>query len=261
MKLREIKEISGKIRVVTGLHIGAGNDEIKIGGIDNPVVKNPITNEPYIPGSSLKGKIRTLLEWWLGTIDDENPTKVNKPTEDKKSDTWKKDKNELKHHIIIAKIFGNGGTIKDENIAKEIGPTRVSFSDCFLTKESADKLRSLNALTEAKTEVVINRFSGSAKRGGLRQMERVPAGAEFEFKLSYMVFDEEDERNFDYLALGMKLIELVGIGGSTSRGYGKIEFFDLKGIKEDFIKDGKLIEIDKIKIGKKDENNQNNSKH
>jgi len=63
MKLRDIKEIKGKIHIKTGLHIGAGNDEIKIGGIDNPIVKNPLTNEPYIPGSSLKGKIRSLIEW------------------------------------------------------------------------------------------------------------------------------------------------------------------------------------------------------
>lgn len=65
MKLKEIKKISAKLKILSGLHIGAGNDEIKIGGIDTPVVKNPLTNEPYIPGSSLKCKIRTLLEWWL----------------------------------------------------------------------------------------------------------------------------------------------------------------------------------------------------
>jgi len=254
MKLQEIKEIKGKIKVLTGLHIGVGNDEIKIGGIDNPVVKNPITNEPYIPGSSLKGKIRTLLEWWFGTIDDKNPTTVNETYEN--SDKWKE--NVTENHKIIAKIFGNGSTIKNEEIAKEIGPTRVSFRDCFLTKENAEKLRELNALTEAKTEVVIDRSNGTAKTGGLRQMERVPAGAEFEFKLSYMIFDDEDKKNFNYLALGLKLIELVGIGGSTSRGYGKIEFFDLEGI-DDFVQNGKLKSIDEIKdkLEQKNGNNQN----
>jgi CRISPR-associated protein Csm3 len=68
-KLIEIKELKGKIKLVSGLHIGAGNDEIHIGGIDNPVIKNH--DEPYIPGSSLKGKIRTLLEWYLGKLDRE----------------------------------------------------------------------------------------------------------------------------------------------------------------------------------------------
>ena len=244
MKLQEIKVIEGKIKVLTGLHIGAGNDEIKIGGIDNPVVKNPITNEPYIPGSSLKGKIRTLLEWWYGTSDDGGPTKVNQ--KDDNSDKWKN--NIKKEHKIIAKLFGNGGTIKNEEIAKKIGPTRLSFYDCFLTNDFAKKLRELNALTEAKTEVVIDRFTGTAKGGGLRQMERVPAGAEFYFKLSFMIFDKEEEKFLKYIALGLKLIELVGIGGSTSRGYGKVEFRNLKGL-DGFVKDNKLIELEEI-LGK-----------
>ena len=68
MKLKEIKFIKGKIILKTGLHIGTGSDEIKIGGIDNPVVKDPLTDYPYIPGSSIKGKVRTLLEWLTGNI-------------------------------------------------------------------------------------------------------------------------------------------------------------------------------------------------
>jgi len=259
MRLQNIKEIKATIIIKSGLHIGGSKDEIKIGGIDNPVVKNPITGEPYIPGSSLKGKIRTMLEWWLGTIDNIDkggPTKVNE--KDGNSDKWKN--NITENHKIIAKIFGNGGTIKNENIAKEIGPTRVSFYDCFLTKDSANRLRSANALTEAKTEVVIDRFSGTAKNGGLRQMERVPAEAEFEFKLSFMIFDETDRKNFKYLALGMKLLELVGIGGSTSRGYGKIKFFDLEGLDDDFVDDDKkLKDLETIKNGLENGNNQNYS--
>ena len=65
-KLKEIVEISGTLKLLSGLHVGAGNDEIKIGGTDNPVVRDPVTEEPYIPGSSLKGKLRMLLELWLG---------------------------------------------------------------------------------------------------------------------------------------------------------------------------------------------------
>jgi CRISPR-associated protein Csm3 len=70
MKLKNIKEITAVIEVKTGLHIGGSKDEIKIGGIDNPVIKNPLTNEPYIPGSSIKGKMRSLIEWQFGVIDD-----------------------------------------------------------------------------------------------------------------------------------------------------------------------------------------------
>lgn len=247
MKLQEIKKITGKIKVITGLHIGAGNDEIKIGGIDNPVIKNPLTDEPYIPGSSLKGKIRTLLEWRLGTIIDGSPTKVNKPTEDKKSDEWINAQN-IENFKIIAKIFGNGTTIKNEEIAKEIGPTRVSFYDCSLTQESKEQLMRVNAMTESKYEIILDRFSGTVKRGGLRQTERVPAGAEFEFQLTYMIFDEEDKKNFDYLVLGMKLLELSALGGNGSRGYGKVRFYDLEGIDEKYlVKETKeLKELDDI---------------
>ena len=72
MKLEKIKKITGKIKVLTGLHIGAGSDTIEIGGMDNPIVKNPFTNEPYIPGSSLKGKMRSLMEWNLGLVENNN---------------------------------------------------------------------------------------------------------------------------------------------------------------------------------------------
>ena len=59
---------SGQIELVSGLHIGSGNAEMHIGGTDNPVIKNPVTNQPYIPGSSLKGKMRSLLEWRAGVV-------------------------------------------------------------------------------------------------------------------------------------------------------------------------------------------------
>ena len=72
----EIKMITGTIQVVTGLHIGAGNSEMHIGGTDNPVIKNILTNEPYIPGSSLKGKMRSLLQLYTGKENDENVAKL-----------------------------------------------------------------------------------------------------------------------------------------------------------------------------------------
>lgn len=68
MQLTDIKKLEGTVELVTGLHIGSGNLEMHIGGTDNPVIKNPINNQPYIPGSSIKGKIRSLLEWQLGVV-------------------------------------------------------------------------------------------------------------------------------------------------------------------------------------------------
>jgi CRISPR type III-A-associated RAMP protein Csm3 len=54
--------ITGGIRLVTGLHIGGAAAGLDIGGVDNPIIRHPVTREPYIPGSSLRGKIRALLE-------------------------------------------------------------------------------------------------------------------------------------------------------------------------------------------------------
>lgn len=212
MKLIEIKEIKATIVLESGLHIGSGNDEIKIGGIDNPVIKNPITSHPYIPGSSLKGKVRTLLEWSRGEIGAKGSPYKTKDSEN-----------------LIARIFGNGGV--EEEYAG--GPTRVSFKDCSLTKESTEELIHRMALTEAKAEVTMDRFKGTVAKAGPRIMERVPAGAEFDFSLSFKIFDMEDggKRDleaFELLKEGLKMLELDSLGGSGSRGYGKIKFKDLE---------------------------------
>jgi CRISPR-associated protein Csm3 len=230
MKLKNIKEIKGKILIKTGLHIGAGNDEIKIGGVDNPIIKNPLTNEPYIPGSSIKGKIRSLIEWQFGLSGDGEPVDVQKNS----SEIAKK----------IAKLFGNGKTIKDDKLASEIGPSRVSFADCSLLNK--EELLEKNALTEEKVEVRIDRLSGTVGRGGPRHMERVPAGAEFEFSITLLEF-ENDENLEEILALGMKLLELTNLGGSGSRGYGKIEFEIEEGLDSRFLNGKRLKSYEELK--------------
>ena len=230
MELENIKEIKGKIFVKTGLHIGAGNDEIKIGGIDNPVVKNPLTNEPYIPGSSLKGKIRSLIEWQFGLSYDGNPVDVQQNN----SEIAKK----------VAKLFGNGKTIQKEELAKEIGPSRLSFADCNMVNK--EELLERNALTEEKIEVKIDRLTGTVGRGGPRHMERVPAGAIFEFSITLLEFDKDKDLE-SILALGMKLLELTNLGGSGSRGYGKIEFEIEDGLNKEFLNGKKLKSYGELK--------------
>jgi CRISPR-associated protein Csm3 len=191
----------------------------KIGGIDNPVVKDALNEYPYIPGSSIKGKVRTLLEWFTGNVDPKGKPYSTKDSENP-----------------IARIFGNGS---NENDYKG-GPTRVSFSDCKL--KNAKELLEKNALTETKAEVSIDRMRGTASGAGPRHMERVPAGAIFDFQFSYKIFDmgddgEADKENFDLLLKGLKLLEMDSLGGSGSRGYGKIEFkFEDKNIQEKFDK-------------------------
>lgn len=204
MKLEKIVKIEGKIKLETGLHIGAGNDSIHIGGVDNAVIKDPITKRPYIPGSSIKGKIRTLLEWAT------NRAGLQPWATDDKYDP-------------IARIFGNGSSKKEY----KGGPTRVSFSDCALSRDNSEKLEEIG-FTEIKTEVSIDRITGTASGSGPRNTERVPAGAQFDFEITYKVFDDKDEENLELLLLGMRLLELDALGGSTSRGYGRIKFKDVK---------------------------------
>jgi CRISPR-associated protein Csm3 len=213
IKLLKYKTIKGVIRCETGLRIGAQANVIEIGGMDNPVIRNPINNLPYIPGSSLKGKIRSLLEW-------EIPGKL---------------KNDGSVHSCsdkdceICRIFGPGQS-SDE---PEIGPSRAIFRDAELTPDSKNMLEKLRRekgliYVEEKTENVINRITGKAKDP--RPMERVPAGTEFEFEINYRIFDvdgdkgEVDEQNFNWLLHGLWLLTQDALGGSGSRGYGKISF-------------------------------------
>lgn len=216
MKLKEIRTINGKIKLLTGLAIGGGNEKIEIGGNDNPIIRNPLTNEPYIPGSTLKGKMRSLTEWNLGKVE------ANKNIHTCSEKT-----------CIICKIFGRGA---EEAKKSEAGPTRITLRDAYLTKESKDKLNDLKRKkgtdSETKYENTINRYTGEARP---RNLERVPAGIEFEFNISIKVFDK-DENLLDTIYKAMKLLEADGIGGGVSRGNGQIKFIDLK-------EDGKEIKL------------------
>lgn len=215
MRLMDIKEIHGRIQVLTGLHIGAGDTEMHIGGTDNPVIRHPHTQEPYIPGSSLKGKVRSLLELKSGVA----AVTRGKPIQ---THYLKALTGEQKEQAVkILKIFGSSGANKDE--AATLGPTRVAFFDCHLTdawrrKAIEDRL----SLFEVKSENAINRITGTASNP--RFTERVPAGVEFDFSVSLKILDEGEEELFTYLLQGLKLLELDALGGSGSRGYGRIRF-------------------------------------
>ncbi|MBF0307995.1 MAG: type III-A CRISPR-associated RAMP protein Csm3 [Magnetococcales bacterium] len=217
MKLTHIDEISGQLLLCSGLHIGSGNTEMHIGGSDNPVIKHPHTNRPYIPGSSLKGKIRSLLEWRVGgkAILDGKPMsygKLQQLPDDDRPDA-----------LTILKLFGNsaGEKLKDE-VYQEIGLPRLIFRDCMLSDEWVTSVNNKKlSLTETKMENTINRVSGVAEHP--RSMERVPAGAIFNFCLVIRRFGEEEELH-DLLFKGLKLLEMDSLGGSGSRGYGRVEF-------------------------------------
>ncbi|EJP26697.1 CRISPR type III-A/MTUBE-associated RAMP protein Csm3 [Haemophilus sputorum HK 2154] len=227
MKLTNIIEIKAKLELQTGLHIGAGDSEMHIGGIDNSVIKHPITQSPYIPGSSLKGKIRTLLEWRSGAVQSTPLTlkEVSKTPEEVKN---------------ILRLFGiSGDTKNSEQEVAEIGVSRLAFWDCALDAEWEKSIRNDNQLlTEAKNENTIDRITSTA--GNPRQTERVPAGAKFDFKLMLRQFEGDKPELLALVLKGLKLLEMDSLGGSGSRGYGKVKFVELT-------VNGELRSLDDIK--------------
>ena len=223
MQLTKICLIEGCIELVTGLHIGAGSEEMHIGGTDNPVVKNPVDRRPYIPGSSLKGKMRSLLEWHAGTVGETDGDPIGFRHISRIKDEKKRTRAEN-----ILKLFGGApeGGHDDASLSyiRRIGPTRLAFWDCPIDEDWITQMddRSVS-YTEVKMENVIDRIGGAARDP--RSNERVPAGARFEFKLTMRVHD--DENLFPEVLRGLYLVELTGLGASGSRGYGKVKFRDL----------------------------------
>lgn len=233
-QLVQIHSIEATLELVTGLRIGAGDAEMHIGGVDNTVVKHPITQEPYIPGSSLKGKMRSLLEWKSGAVQSEAlgwKAYADNPNPAQKAAVRQ-----------ILQLFGISGDAKlgIEQMG-ELGPTRLAFWDCALSKDWVTMVRDNNQmLTEVKSENRINRISGVAEHP--RNTERVPAGARFEFRLSFKKLAGDHDELLTAALHGLKLLELDSLGGSGSRGYGKVRF---TGIKIDGAqrKDGTLTDL------------------
>ena len=235
--------IDSKLTLVTGLHIGGADDGMKIGGVDSPVMKREVfcdessgkvgfghkrkMTEPYIAGSSLKGKIRTLLEHYFRLVDPLGKGSVV----DSKSEFGNE-----KYRNLIIKLFGESAG--NDGIKGQINITRAVFRDCFITTEVRKaSLDGKIKLTEEKYENVIDRKTGTTLGGGLRQIERVPSAVEFDFNMSIRVFEGDNEELLkNTVLLGLKLLELDALGGSGSRGYGRVRFDELK-------VDDKLIEL------------------
>ncbi|MCL2875092.1 MAG: type III-A CRISPR-associated RAMP protein Csm3 [Betaproteobacteria bacterium] len=219
-RLTAITTITATLELDSGLRIGAGDSEMRIGGVDNTVIRHPHTQEPYIPGSSLKGKMRSLLEWRSGAVKEEP---LGWKDYEKAGDATIKSE---VHRIL--QLFGVSGDAKlDAEQMQDLGPSRLSFWDCQLQRDWVDGIRNNNQmLTEVKSENRINRISGVAEHP--RQTERVPAGARFDFRLSVKRLTGDGEELLTTVLQGLKLLEWDSIGGSGSRGYGKVRFVDLK---------------------------------
>ena len=216
--------LKGTIEAKTGLHIGGNSGELDIGGIDNPIIRNAFNRQPYIPGSSLRGKMRGLLDRHF-------EKDLNKPVgrdvrvhECKTIEEYKK--------CPVCQVFG---VAPIQQLRGKTMPTRVIIRDTFLTDESLaalDRADTDTDFTEIKTEVAIDRITSAATP---RQQERVPAGAIFgPVSIVHSLYTQhgtknanklEDEINyFDTVLKGMELLEDDYLGGSGSRGSGQIAF-------------------------------------
>lgn len=192
-------EISVKLLIKSGMHIGGNDMGSTIGAVDSPIVRDSLTKEPIIPGSSLKGKLRILLSRFLG-----DGVALNNPNEDPE---------------IVKRLFGASSPVQ---------LSRLQFIDAFLTEDSRNEIRKMNTdlyLSEIKFENSINRLTAVANP---RQIERVPAGAEFDVKIIYNV-ESLDEVKEDMQALkqALQLLEYDYIGGHGSRGSGHIACKDM----------------------------------
>ncbi len=189
-------QITGTIEVVTGMHIGGSDAFAAIGAIDSPVIIDPLSRKPIIPGSSLKGKIRALLAKAY------NPTVVNHNDDSEK----------------ISRLFGSSAN-DDKPIT-----SRLIFSDMIL--DNYDELRSkgLDSITEVKFENTISRTTSVANP---RQIERVIRGSKFKLNIIYDVLEDYQDQALDDIKIlveGMKLLQYDYLGGGGTRGNGKIKF-------------------------------------
>lgn len=200
--------IKADLRCLTGLHIGGTVEGFEIGGMDNPVIKDPITGYPYIPGSSLKGKKRSLMEWAKG--------KVRFGT-DKRGNPTGSVCNCGSCDCDICIVFG----CEAEHSTQ---PTRITIRDAFPTERTIqmwEENLGENIYTEVKTENVIDRLTSAANP---RSMERVPANSVFEVEIIFDIYHPDDLEKMKIIFEAMNLLEDSSLGGSGSRGSGKVKF-------------------------------------
>lgn len=229
MKLVNMTTITGKIVLESGLHIGAGDTELRIGGTDNPVIKHPHTGEPYIPGSSIKGKIRALLEMKSGLLAKSGSGKPLSTSILKKNLTDQ----EKENACAILQLFGVSGADDQETL--KIGPSRASFADCSLSQVSRETVQAGHwSFFEVKSENSIDRIRGVAENP--RFTERVVAGLSFDFSITLKKMAGDDDLQ-NLLLQGLKLLEHDALGGSGSRGYGRVRIeLDNEALQQQFAK-------------------------
>jgi CRISPR-associated protein Csm3 len=219
MRLIGLKPYRGKIVLKSGLHIGVNESSVSQGYADSVITKTPGSNLPYIPASSLKGKLRSLIELRSGLLSGNG----------RPLDTRILQKNTLGDHerdlaIAILKLFGTLHVqSKGIDEASLLGSARGLFNDCHLTPECLISWKeSARPLTEIKSENSIDRITFTSVP---RTIERALSGLEFNLTIILKIFDTDKKEDLETLLLqGIALLELDSLGGHGSRGYGKVIF-------------------------------------
>jgi len=262
---RPQKALLGKLKITstliieTGLHIGGGGETLDIGGLDKSVIRDPVTQQPYLPGSSIKGKLRSILERLLNKpLNRAGGSNTYRYESDDLADGYTEIVNdqyvafEGAETCTVSRIFGSTGgskcwlpteiaqsanlvtnnsritLIDGEEYTQVKGrnaPARLLVRDCHLLPDSAKQLAKIDTglyMTEWKFENGLDRITAAANP---RQLERVPAGAKFEFELVYTVENaEQAAEDIQNLAIALAILEDDALGGHGSRGYGKVKF-------------------------------------
>lgn len=207
--------LSFNLRAVTGLHIGGSPGTLAIGNVDNPVIRDPLTGQPYIPGSSLRGKMRSLMEKWLGRPQNKRIDQISIHVCDQAQDYATCD---------LCRTFGIPGEYKHSETS------RLIVRDAFLTPTSRQELANARTdlpYTEIKWEAAIDRVTSAATP---RQVERVPAGAVFAGALTFNLYNNADAdlKLFRRVLEAMHLLEEDYLGGQGARGSGQVRFEQLQ---------------------------------
>jgi CRISPR-associated protein Csm3 len=219
--------LEGELQCETGLHIGAGKGSLEIGGSDNPVVKDAL-GHPYIPGSSLRGKIRSLLEQFSGAA---VPSELVYLSRRKGQEVRIHQSDRPDDDICL--LFGRNASRMERVTGEPVdshnaSPARLAVFDAPLEMESITVSMRENLddeLTEVKSENAIDRITSQANP---RTLERVPAGARFRVRFIMDVLCDEDAPLFSQLVQGLRLLEDDALGGGGSRGSGRVKFANLK---------------------------------
>jgi CRISPR-associated protein Csm3 len=215
--------LEGEIQCRTGLHIGAGKGSLEIGGADNPVVKDAF-GVPYIPGSSLRGRLRSLLEQTLGLAVPSELVYLSK-RKGQEVRIHQSDRPDDEVCVLFGRNPGRVEKVSGDAIEAETAtPARLTVCDAPLVVDSITQQMRENLddeLTEVKSENAVDRITSQANP---RTLERVPSGARFRFRMVLDVLCREDKPLLGRVAEALRLLEDDALGGGGSRGNGRVAF-------------------------------------